>query len=229
MPRARALVALPLLFIGLYSLLPHKELRFVLYAVPPLNAAAAAAAAKLWRTLPTLDARGSQRRALGVIGRLGAILALQACLGATALFATASYHNYPGARALEALHAMVEPRGGFRPGGHGGAARRPIHVHIGVDAAMSGVSRFLERPPPWRYSKAEGLPEHSYRQFAYALVGPTTELAGFAPVHTQEGFARYRLTPPWIDFQYEPRVRVLRRKAERAGVAAASDDTFHDL
>ena len=29
---------------------------------------------------------------------------------------------------------------------------------------MSGVSRFLELPPPWRYSKEEGLRPEDYRR-----------------------------------------------------------------
>ena len=41
-----------LFFVAVYSILPHKELRFVLYAVPPLNVAAGAALAKLHAKLP---------------------------------------------------------------------------------------------------------------------------------------------------------------------------------
>ena len=50
MPKARPIVLANLFFVAVYSILPHKELRFVLYVVPLLNAAAAAALAKLSRS-----------------------------------------------------------------------------------------------------------------------------------------------------------------------------------
>ena len=62
-PKARPIVLANLFFVGVYSILPHKELRFVLYAVPPLNVAAGAALAKLHAKLPdTRRAKGGGAR-----------------------------------------------------------------------------------------------------------------------------------------------------------------------
>ena len=212
-PRARSLVGVPLLFVALYSALPHKELRFVLYAVPPLNIAAAAAAAKLWNSLPSRKEKSFLKRQLGMCGSMALLTVVQISVVASGAFLAASYSNYPGGRALERVHALGERSGAAR-------GNRPIHVHVGVDAAMSGVSRFLERGHPWRYSKKETLKPHEYSRFQYALVGPSAEIQGFSQVHVEEGFDRIIPKPPF--FQYGPKIKVLRRKKEGAGAAASA-------
>eukprot|EP01106_Pelomyxa_sp_JSP_P016856 TRINITY_DN6502_c0_g1_i2.p1 TRINITY_DN6502_c0_g1~~TRINITY_DN6502_c0_g1_i2.p1 ORF type:complete len:128 (-),score=43.51 TRINITY_DN6502_c0_g1_i2:15-359(-) len=59
---------------------------------------------------------------------------------ATLAFAAATASNYPGARALLALHRYESKPVGEQ------------FVYIDVAAAQTGISRFLERGYPWKYS-----------------------------------------------------------------------------
>lgn len=198
-PTAREFVLVPLAAIALYSLLPHKELRFVLYAVPPLNVAAAAALAELSTRVPRAP-RTTRRRAVAATAWLMLALALGTSAGLALISLAAARLNYPGAHALLALHAAT-------------SARPPPRVHIGVEAAMTGVTRFLEMPPPWRYSKREGLATTDLRGFSHLLTGASaTDVPGFEVIHEQAGFARVSLTPPFL--HTEPMVRVFRRQRE---------------
>ncbi|KAL1503477.1 hypothetical protein AB1Y20_011961 [Prymnesium parvum] len=218
-PRARQLVATPLVFVAIYSLLPHKELRFILYVVPPLNVAAATSLAKIYRALPPLDAAPRLRRAMGMAARLSLIGSLFACLAVSAVGTAASRANYPGAQALHAMHSYHASMRARSP------SQRPVHVHIGVEAAMSGISRFLEQPPPWSYSKVENLKPEQYRAngYMYALVGAAEpDLPGYFSVQQVEGFAGMQTSPPFLRF--EPKIKVLRRKPEGSKRSSKDED-----
>jgi alpha-1,6-mannosyltransferase len=114
---AAELALIPLSAVALYSFLPHKELRFILYAVPPLNVAAAAALAALRARIPAAP-RTRRRTALAVAGRLGLAAAVVASLALAAASLGAARLNYPGAHALMQLHRTTR-------------ADRRTRVHIG--------------------------------------------------------------------------------------------------
>mmetsp|Transcript_45746 Transcript_45746/g.106727 ORF Transcript_45746/g.106727 Transcript_45746/m.106727 type:complete len:665 (-) Transcript_45746:569-2563(-) len=211
-PRARQFVLVPLAFVAVYSLLPHKELRFVLYVVPPLNVAAAAALARLHVQLPSLKAKASTSRVSAVLGRALLCAALLASFLLSMGFLRAASLNYPGAHALLALHRLEAK------------APKP-YVHIGVDAAMSGVSRFLEQPRPWRYSKEEGLDASEYGRFSHLLTHASATVPGFVELHTEVGFVGLSISPPF--FRTEPKVKVLKRKRERYSAAAETSRDFN--
>ena len=134
---------LALAFVGLYSLLPHKELRFILPSFPLFNVLAAHGLTSLYHlslavfhpapklksdsALPPPAKTASQT--LTLLTLLTALtLLLLTCLG-TSLFLLASHHNYPGGRALAMLNERLVEQG------------RGATVFVDNVAAMSGVNR----------------------------------------------------------------------------------------
>ena len=222
--RARPALTCACFFVATYSLLPHKELRFVLPANPLFNACAGVAVDRcVFRALgasarkktdgDTSDDTSATRRMKGAVPTR--VLPALAVFGLWALsvaahfvFAIAARKNYPGGVAFARLHARDREGRGFDPGS----------VHVDAAAAMTGVSRFGESADDgagWVYSKEEGLApsELASRGFQY-LVSGSGSVPGYEVVEAVEGFKGLAVTPtrwPVVRARTEPMIWLHRR------------------
>ncbi|KAF1839949.1 glycosyltransferase family 22 protein [Cucurbitaria berberidis CBS 394.84] len=200
--RRRSLdLLIPLLsFIGFYSLLPHKEWRFIIYVVPGLTAIAAVGASWIW----------TRRGKSLIYSALSLVLAASVLVSfsvSTAILGMSSL-NYPGGEALNVLHNGI---------------RHPPKQHFDVYfdnlACQTGVTRFLEshsRPQTifdvleakntignrtWAYDKTEDPTTlHDpmfWAKFDYVLAErPEKVIGSWAVVHVVYGFGGVRLLKP---------------------------------
>lgn len=187
-----------LAFVALYSMLPHKELRFIFPALPLLNTAAAAGVARCFR----------MKGAAKMLGLLAIAGLASASIFINAVTATASAANYPGGTAIVRLQA-TEP------------AEPPLTVHIGNLAAISGVSRFLEAHPRWEYSKKEGIPREGLGGHGFdRLLTEWDSIPGYRCKARVLGFERVSLQKslPPLKVVKAPKVFVLAKSSDGATV-----------
>lgn len=128
-------------YTALYSFLPHKEARFLFPAIPLFTLSAAAGVQRMVHRVAKAKPGVKQVLAVGILA------ALLASFSLTILTTICSSKNYPGGDALVRLNSLLKER-------EGGVVSSPVRVHIGNEAAISGVSRFLQLDVPWvAYSK----------------------------------------------------------------------------
>ena len=140
-----------ILFIILYSFLPHKEMRFIYPIFPLLYLITAMGVLKLHRKFKnvcnsTPFLRNRQFSLVTIILSISTVL--------SAFFLLLSSYNYAGGYGMMGLNKDVKILINNRPN-----FQLPIKVHIDEFAAMNGVSRFVElrNTTLVQYSKQENL------------------------------------------------------------------------
>eukprot|EP00298_Acanthocystis_sp_HF-20_P011231 c19290_g1_i1.p1 GENE.c19290_g1_i1~~c19290_g1_i1.p1 ORF type:complete len:658 (+),score=202.39 c19290_g1_i1:125-2098(+) len=177
-------VGVAIFFVSLYSFLPHKELRFVIYSLPLFNLAAASCFAYFLKRYHKLK--------FPIF--LCALLILTSGIGSIVSFG-ASILNYPGGLALTRLHSQ-ELNLQLEASRNGASC--PKYVHIGNLAAITGVSRFVERQDlRWRYSKKENLTDDKLEGFSY-LLSEKKEIPEFDLLFAVKAFDRFSLQSPYL-------------------------------
>ncbi|GAX14840.1 alpha-1,6-mannosyltransferase [Fistulifera solaris] len=202
-------------FVALYSLLGHKEVRFLFPVLPLFNLCAAVGLQRLERL-----ARHSDKDKLSTTTRVGKFLfglGILACIisfVASSLFVAVSRWNYPGGQAMRLLEQELQS---VR------ATDQELHVHIDVAAAMTGVSLFEQRAiqnvwPLTTFYKAGYESENQQNtieellRFTH-LVRESEDQVGFHPIAVAHG-------NPRLDFRKrqiatEPTIYILERDGWR--------------
>nr|CAH7726491.1 unnamed protein product [Callosobruchus chinensis] len=202
--RVRKVVVPALLFVLLYSFLPHKELRFIIYVFPFLNVAAATACHRIWENRNKSPVY--HFLSLGVAGHLAVNVIF------TLFLLSISGTNYPGGTAIARLHRLAkeEPN---------------VKLHICNLAAQTGVTRFTQYNENWTYSKKENLLPGDYElyQFTHLIAEAkskfSTTLKPYVATHdiidTIEAFHQvsfnYLSIPP-VKIRTKPVLFILKRR-----------------
>lgn len=202
--RVRALLLPIFMFVFLYSFLPHKELRFIIYVFPLLNVAAAAMCHRFWEN--RRKSNFQKILALGVVGHIFLNLLF------TIFLLVIAGVNYPGGVAIARLHKLA-------------ADETDVYVHIDNLPAQTGVSRFTQINSDWRYDKEENLTHGSPEmlQFTHLLLEAKSKYSAnirpYVKTHdileSIDGFSQisfnYNTFPP-VKIKTKPMIFILRRK-----------------
>ncbi|KAG2225899.1 hypothetical protein INT45_006595 [Circinella minor] len=141
--RVRRIMSPMLIYICLFSLVPHKEWRFIIYTIPIFTAAAAALLGNVF----SVYYQTSRIKTLLVILVAGGGILVS--LGCSLFMLWISIQNYPGGHALHRLHEIANSDVSY-------GQQPQVSVHMDVSTAMTGASRFGQvAHPGWSYHKNE--------------------------------------------------------------------------
>ena len=168
-------------YVGLYSCLGHKEVRFLFPIVPLLNLAVAVGMTRFYKLIFPPSNKGKRVSKLAKLGAFGCIGLLVISFVAAVAFVAVSQKNYPGGDALLRLEQHLydyQEQQGLVP------YEPEVRLYIDVAAAMSGVSLFGQRQLTgfnnstlnWKFTKAGYEDEHALQEDLYEYSASFTHI-----------------------------------------------------
>ncbi|XP_060859004.1 probable Dol-P-Man:Man(7)GlcNAc(2)-PP-Dol alpha-1,6-mannosyltransferase [Metopolophium dirhodum] len=212
--RVTRLLIPTLMFVLIYSILPHKELRFIIYVFPVLNVSAATCCNRVWRT--RFRPKGF-KNLIALVFCVGHIIGN---LAFTVILLSAAIKNYPGGHAMTLLHTFEYNH-----------LDANYTIHIDNLAAQTGVTRFTQLSDHWMYSKKENLKPgcEELMSFTHLIVGSSSrdneEMLHYRNTHgvmsTVPGFSHisfnYNTFPP-LKIKTKTQIFLLKKKYIKSGV-----------
>ena len=187
--RSLALLLPSLTFIFVYSFLPHKEWRFIIYVLPALTAVASIGASWIW----TRRSKGFPYRILAAMLLLSTLASYAASAGLLAI----SRLNYPGGEAVLRLQRLTAD------------SASTVRVHADNLACQTGLTRFLEDrsnttasgTPRWTFDKTDEpsklLDPLFWAEFDYVIAEqPERTIGKFEVVDVVRGYAGIAIKKP---------------------------------
>lgn len=188
-----------LAYIAFYSLLPHKETRFIFPVIPPLTLAAALSTSYIWT-------RRHRKFLYRLLSIFLAISTVASSLVAHCVLLPLSALSYPGAHALNALHNHASSI--QTPQEITGKTDPAMLVHLDNLSTQTGITRFLQHPSSskvgarhWIYDKSDNatalLNPSWWEQFDYAIMGsPQLAIGSWDVITTIYGLGSFRILRP---------------------------------
>ncbi|CAH4031800.1 unnamed protein product [Pieris brassicae] len=200
--RVVPIIVTSFVYILLFSLLPHKELRFIIYVFPLLNVSSAI-------TCSYIYIRRSKAPVYELLFWILMVIIVCNVIFTSTLVLVAMT-NYPGGVAMTRFHKLLknEPY---------------VHVHISNLAAQTGVTKFTQIHDHWYYSKNESLSTEQLQYYTHLIVEAKSKyspsIKAFTQTHTVldsvESFSHiamnYKIIPP-IKIKSKAALFILERK-----------------
>ncbi|VVC30835.1 Hypothetical protein CINCED_3A017881 [Cinara cedri] len=212
--RVTRLVLPALMFVLIYSILPHKELRFIIYVFPVLNISAASYCNRIWQT------RFKPKGLKNLIALVFCISHIIGNLTFTIILSSAAIQNYPGGHAMLTLHKVEHKN-----------LNANYSIHIDNLPAQTGVTRFTQLSNQWTYSKKEHLKPgcEELMSFTHLVIGSShrdnEEMLPYKHSHhilfSVSGFSyvslNYNTFPP-LKIKTKTQIFVLKKNTIKSGV-----------